>query len=247
MGQDAAPESPQLAALTVLACSLLDDPKGLDEALTDQAAFGGRYADESEIRRRVARADYAGAGSVAAAAAERDGVADWEDSLFSLAVQSGDCATAMGLEGVRSHLERWSGAKPDFSNFNGALASSFAYCMIRNGDEERAERLLDATLEYLQPREGRFDQASFRLGRVSALALKNEPNLAIAELSAYYEAGFGGVARTVSLGWPIEDDVVFGELRDEPEFQRIMAAIRARNAERLAALGSGELTLESPL
>ena len=62
----------------------------------------------------------------------------------------------------------------------------------------------------------------------------------------YYEAGFG-LATDVFGRWPLDEDVRFASLHDDPEFKRIMAAIRARNAERLAALESGELTLESPL
>ena len=49
------------------------------------------------------------------------------------------------------------------------------------------------------------------------------------------------------VSWPIDRDVRFASLHDDPEFKRILAAIRARNTERLAALRSGELTLDSPL
>jgi hypothetical protein len=80
---------------------------------------------------------------------------------------------------------------------------------------------------------------------VAALALLGETADALGELTDYHESGFG--VTNAQADWPVDRDVRFASLHDDPEFKRIMAAIRARNAERVAALESGELTLESPL
>ncbi|MEJ2513595.1 MAG: tetratricopeptide repeat protein [Gammaproteobacteria bacterium] len=245
-GRRAVPDSTRLASLAVWSRASLEDGPGLSSALDAQQALGGASAEEARIQRHIVDGDYDAALALIETAAERDGVGDWSYMLVSLAVQTGDCERAMSLEIIRSLLERWRGPDPAADPVDTLYLLPLSHCLRASGDGQTAKQLAEAALAEARPVSGQFDGADMRLNRVAALAATGDIQPALVELQEYYEDGFGAACRLGELV-PLDTDVVFGPLHDQPEFQRIMAEIRARNTERLAVLRSGELTLDSPL
>ena len=108
--------------------------------------------------------------------------------------------------------------------------------------DEQTEKLLRATLDYAEPRRGRFDDPALRNRRIVALAMLGEQEKALAEWQAYYDAGFG-----VLSGLIYADDPRFASIVDHPEFQRILEAIRARNTRRMERLMANDFSVDTPL
>lgn len=244
-GERAAPGSPRLASMAVLARAGLEDGPGLERALDALEAIGGASAEEARIQRQMAAGDYSAALAITESAVERDGVTDWSYELLSRAVQAGDCERALALETSRSVLERW--RRPDSAPdpVDTLYFLHLAHCLGESGDIDTARQLAEAALADATPVAGQFDGAGMRLTRVAALAARGDIPPALRELEAYFDAGFGAVCRLGEVV-PLDRDVIFQPLHDDTGFRRILAEIRARNVERLAALGSGELTLETP-
>jgi len=237
---------PQDAQMRLGLYQYLEDSAGQTAAREALVKLGPPFSDIAELHRSLERPDYDDALSTLDALARRDGVADWGADIFVIAIQSGDCERATDVEGIDRLVSHWRAGDPVVGPLDESESTWLAYCMLQAGEDGQAEKLLRSALDFYRPRSGRFDRAQLRLRRTAALALLGESARALEEFRDYYEAGFG-LATDVFGRWPLDEDVRFASLHDDPEFKRIMAAIRARNAERLAALESGELTLESPL
>ena len=238
--------TPQVLGMTLALLTSLGDEAGAQSVSETLEAMGAPFSDRVRAARHGGNGDYAAALEVLEAAARRDGEDDWRYDIFATSIQSGDCDRAMSFEDVSTLKRRWMEREPALHSLNEWESTWMGLCMLRGGEEAAARNLLRAALDYYQPRPGRFDRSDMRLHRVAALALLGESQEALGELADYHEKGFG-VPGAAGVSWPIDRDVRFASLHDDPEFERIMSAIRARNAERLAALESGELTLESPL
>ena len=219
---------------------------GAADALEAMASIGPPFSDRAMAARHSWVGDYAAALQVLEAAARRDGEDDWRFDIFATAIQSGDCQRAGAIEAVAEQKRRWMEGTPTIHALNESESTWMALCMLGQGEESAARGLLRAALDYYRPVPGRFDRVDLRLHRTAALALLGDTGAALEELADYHENGFGPINGGL-LDWPIDEDVRFASLHDDPEFKRIVAAIRARNAERLEALRSGELTLDSPL
>jgi TolB-like protein len=238
--------TPQVLGMTLTLRTSIGDEAGARSASETLEAMGAPFSDRARASRHGWNADYAAALEVLEAAARRDGEDDWRYDIFATSIQSGDCDRAMSFEDVSTLKRRWMERDPVIDSLNEWESTWMGLCMLRGGEEAAARNLLRAALGYYQPRPGRFDRSDMRLHRVAALALLGESQEALGELADYHEDGFG-VTSAAGVSWPIDRDVRFASLHDDPEFKRILAAIRARNTERLAALRSGELTLDSPL
>jgi hypothetical protein len=239
-------KTPQVVGMTAALHTSLEDEAGARSASETLEAMGAPFSDRVRASRHSWNADYAAALEVLETAARRDGEDDWRFDIFATSIQSGDCNRATSIEAVSTLKRRWMDRDPVIHSLNEWESTWIGLCMFRGGEEAAARNLLRAALGYYQPTPGRFDRWDLRLHRVAALALLGESQEALGELADYHENGFG-VTGAAGVSWPIDRDVRFASLHDDPEFKRIMAAIRARNAERLKALGSGALTLESPL
>jgi TolB-like protein len=237
---------PQFAQMRLMLYRHLEDSAGQTAAREDLVRLGPPFSDTAELDRSLEGSDYAGALSMLEALARRDGVADWGADIFIISIQSGDCERAADVEGIDRLVSRWTVDDPLVGPLDEYESTWLAYCMLQAGEDAQAGKLLRAALDFYRPRSGRFDRADLRLRRVAALALLGQSGRALEEFRDYYEAGFG-LATDAFVRWPLDQDVRFASLHKDPEFKRIMAAIRARNAERVMAFESGALTLESPL
>jgi TolB-like protein len=179
-------------------------------------------------------------------AARRDGLSDWIIRVLVTAALAERCDQVLALDYSRELLTAWSEEKVKVNTNTEMLSTWIAYCVTHVGDSQTAERLLRSALAYYQPKHGRFDSSELRLRRIATLALLGEREQAISEFQDYHDAGFGHVMESSTL-IPFDRDPRFASLHDNPEFQRILAAIRTRNSERIEALESGKLTVDSPL
>jgi len=126
----------------------------------------------------------------------------------------------------RSDPELLSNDDPRIHNNNYQRAISIALVLIRTGEQERADLLLDRSLEYIQtlPRLG----AGYGIADVEIYALKGDKQKA---LSALRQA----VDEKWRAGWRyfLKRDPGLEPLHDEPEFQAMVAEIEADMAVQL--------------
>jgi tetratricopeptide (TPR) repeat protein len=206
------------------------------EGLLEAGGIQGRLYEAGEA------GDYERALDLVRDGIERDGFADWEVELFFAAIIAGRCEEAFESRFAFRLRREWSAGEPRVDATNDGRAVWTAYCMRQWGEHEQAEKLLRAALAYAQPRPDRFDEPGFRNQRISALAMLGERERALEEWQAYYDAGFGSV-----MLMPYEDNPRFKDIADDPEFQRILAAIQARNERRLERMIDNDWSLDTPL
>jgi tetratricopeptide (TPR) repeat protein len=115
--------------------------------------------------------------------------------------------------------------KIDNGNYNAAIG--LALVLIRTGEQERANLLLDRSLDYIQtiPRLG----FGYGIADVQIHALRGEKQKALSALREAIDEGWR------FLWWPVlKLDPGLESLHDEPEFQAMVAEIEADMAEQLA-------------
>lgn len=173
---------------------------------------------------------------------EDDGWANWEVEHFFTAIMADECDAAFESRFAGRVLREWSEGNPRVDSTNDNRATWTALCMRRKGQDELADALLRATLDYAAPRPGRFDDPGLRRGRIAAYAMLGEKEQSIAEFQAYYDAGFGALPLI-----PYEADPRYVTVAGEPEFQRIVEAVKARNLRRLERMIDSDFSLDTPL
>ena len=88
----------------------------------------------------------------------------------------------------------------------------------------------------------RFDDPVLRSRRINALAMLGERERALEEWQAYYDAGFGALSFV-----PYDANPGFALIAEDPEFQRVLAAIKARNSRRLERMIANDWSVDTPL
>ena len=213
--------------------------QGIEEALAELRSDGDAYADVLEAG--TAR-DYARSLTLVKEAIERDGWAEWEVEIFYAAILAGRCQDAYQSRFAARLWREWSEGDPRVDSTNDNRAVWTAWCLRQDGEDEQARKLLRATLEYARPRPGRFDDPILRNRRITALAMLGDRKRSIEEWQAYYDAGFG----TLSIV-PYEDHPGFDLIVEDPEFQRILSDIEARNSRRLERMIANDWSVDTPL
>ena len=129
-------------------------------------------------------------------------------------------------------------AKIDRTNFVGAI--DLAYVLSKTGEQERADLLLDRSLTFIAtiPRLG---SDGYGISDVRIYALQGKTEKALAALRQAIDERW-----RISWWYYLEHDPSLDSIRDEPEFQAMVAEIKADMAaqlERVRAMeASGELT-----
>jgi TolB-like protein/Tfp pilus assembly protein PilF len=127
----------------------------------------------------------------------------------------------------RNNPELLSGGDPIIDNNNYGIAIDLALVLIRTGEQERADLLLDRSLEYIQtiPRLG----FGYWVTDVQIYSLKGEKQKALSALRQAIDEGWRGL-------WLyfLERNPTLESLHDEPEYQAMIAEIEADMAAQLA-------------
>jgi TolB-like protein/Flp pilus assembly protein TadD len=162
----------------------------------------------------------------------RKAIAKFPREWFPLAVirnhelREGRPAEARALyERFRSELLSADNPKIDSNNYNSAI--DLALVLIRTGEQERADLLLNRSLEYIQtiPRLG----FGYWVADVRIYALRGEKQKALSALRQSIDEGWR------LLWWYfLKRDPTLESLHDEPEFQAMVAEIEADMAAQLA-------------
>ncbi len=122
----------------------------------------------------------------------------------------------------------------DQTNFEDAIP--LAYVLTKTGEQGRANLLLACALTYIQtiPRLGGWE-VGYEISDVQIYALQGQTARALAALREAIDAGW-------RLWWwfYLEHDPTLESIHDEPEFQAMVAEIRADMAEQLARLQERE-------
>jgi tetratricopeptide (TPR) repeat protein len=127
----------------------------------------------------------------------------------------------------RTSPELLSEDEPAIDEENFLIAIELALVLIRTGEQERADLLLDRSLEYIQtiPRLG----DGYWVADVQIYALKGDKQRALSALRQAIDEGWRG------LWWYfLKQNPNLESLHDEPEFQAMVAEIEADMAEQLA-------------
>ena len=141
----------------------------------------------------------------------------------------------------QAYPELFQGGEPDIDGGNYLAAIDLSLVLIRNGELERANLLLSRSLEYLPsiPRLGGMGRG-YGISDVTIYALQGKTDAALSALRKAIDNGWRS-------GWwfYLEHDPALDSIRDEPEFQAMLAKIKADMAaqlERVRAMeASGEL------
>ena len=107
-------------------------------------------------------------------------------------------------------------ADPEVDAFNVANLISYAYILQNQGENKRADALLEASLKVVRtlPRIG---LAGHGIRDVQILALQGKPLEALGALRDAIDEGFRGTV--VSNGWPLALDPYLNSLRGQPAFE----------------------------
>jgi hypothetical protein len=127
----------------------------------------------------------------------------------------------------RSRPELLSEADPKIDDDNFGIAIDLALVLIRTGERERADLLLDRCLEYIQniPRVGEY---GFDVADVQIYALRGDKQKALSGLRQAIDEGWR------NLWWYyLKQDPSLESLHDEPEYQAMVAEIEADMAAQL--------------
>jgi tetratricopeptide (TPR) repeat protein len=116
---------------------------------------------------------------------------------------------------------------PTIDRYNFEDAINIALVLIRTGERERAERLLENTLVFVQS-DSRLSRG-FQVADARIYALRGEKQKALSALRRAVDEGWR------RLWWYyLERDPTLESLRDEPEYQSMVAEIEADMAAQLA-------------
>jgi tetratricopeptide (TPR) repeat protein len=152
-------------------------------------------------------------------------------------LQAGRYAEARARYG-KSYPELLIEDEPTIHQTNFRKAIDLAHVLTKTGEQERANMLLARALTYIQtiPRLGR---RGYRIADVRIYALQGQTAEAFAALREAIDAGW-----RFRWWYYLEHDLNLESIRDEPEFQALVAEIRADMAEQLARLQEREATGE---
>ena len=141
---------------------------------------------------------------------------------------------------ARAYRELIEPEVPDVHSFNYVAAVDLALVLLHLGERERANDLLEGGLKIIEtvPRLG---TDGYWITDVRIYALQQRPQKALAALRQAIDEGW-----RVLVWYYLEHDPNLDSIRDEPEFQRLYAELRAdlaAQAERVEDLrASGELS-----
>jgi TolB-like protein/Tfp pilus assembly protein PilF len=127
----------------------------------------------------------------------------------------------------RIRPELLSEADPRIDDDNFRIAIDLALVLFRTGERERADLLLDRSLEYIQtiPRVGDF---GIEIAAVQIYALRSDKQKALSALRQAIDEGWR------NLWWYyLKQDPSLESLHDEPEYQAMVAEIEADMAAQL--------------
>jgi hypothetical protein len=133
---------------------------------------------------------------------------------------------ARAIQVYEKHYPKLLEEHPQVDGWNHAVAISLAEGMRRSGDDARADLLLQKSLAALRETTDPW----YGPATATAHLLLGEPDLALAALREVIDSGW----RRGS--WILERDPIFAPLWDHPEFQAMMAELRADMAAQLAEL-----------
>ncbi len=129
--------------------------------------------------------------------------------------------------------------KPFHVFFDYEVAIDLALVLIKTGEQQQADLLLDRSLAHIKTRP-RLGAGGYKIADVLIYALQGKPNAALAALREAIDQGW----RT-SWWWYLEHDANLDSIRDEPEFQDMLDEIKADMAAQLqrvrAMEANGEL------
>jgi tetratricopeptide (TPR) repeat protein len=114
----------------------------------------------------------------------------------------------------------------DIRNYRQAISLSLV--LFNTGEQERAELLLDRSLQYLETRQ-RLGVSGYEIADVEIFALQGDKQKALSALRLAIDEGWR------SFWWySLKHGPNLESLHDEPEFQAMVAEIEADMAEQLA-------------
>jgi len=127
---------------------------------------------------------------------------------------------------------------PEIHGWNYEVAIDLALVLIKTGEQERADLLLERSLEYIrtQPRLG---SRGYGIKDVLIYALQGKDKAALAALRQAIDAGW----RT-NWWFYLEHDANLDSIRDEPEFQVMLEEIKADMAAQLERVRTMEVNGE---
>ena len=131
---------------------------------------------------------------------------------------------------------------PQIGNRNYRAAIDLALILSKTGEQERADRLLESSLQYIQriPRLGDYG-SGYGIADVQIYTLQGDKQKALSVLRQAVDEGWRD-----SWWYFLKFDPILESLHDEPEFQAMVAEIEADMAEQLARVRemerNGELT-----
>jgi len=160
--------------------------------------------------------------------------------ITGFAVLAGDFDKARKYAEIRNP-DFAADADPEIDAFNVADAVRYAFILQKQGENRRAEKLLQAALDVVRtlPRIG---LAGHGIRDVQILALQRKNFEAIVAMRAAIDEGFRGTV--ASNGWPLSIDPYLDSLRSEPQFQAMASelddALAAMQQRVLQAEQSGD-------
>jgi adenylate cyclase len=125
--------------------------------------------------------------------------------------------------------------EPEINRANYREALDLAYVLQLNGELERADMLLESSLAYIRSGITRLDFGGYKINDVRIYAMQGEKQQALTSLR-----------RAIDEGWRdawwyfMEIDPSLGSIRNEPEFQSMLAEIKADMAEQLSRVKAME-------
>jgi tetratricopeptide (TPR) repeat protein len=143
------------------------------------------------------------------------------------ALRAGRYSEARGLY-EKSFPELLSEDDPIINNGIYHAAIDLAHVLSKTGEQERADLLLDRSLEYIQTRP-RLGAGGYRIADVQIYALQGDKQKALSALRQAVDEGWR------SMWWYyLKHDPILESLHDEPEYQAMISEIEADMAEQLA-------------
>jgi TolB-like protein/Tfp pilus assembly protein PilF len=117
---------------------------------------------------------------------------------------------------------------PEIGNTNYRAAIDLALILSKTGEQERADWLLEGSLQYIQ-RLSRFGDDGYRIADAQIYALQGDKQKALSTLRQAIDEGW-----RVNWRFDLEYDPLLESLHDEPEYQAMIAEIEADMAAQLA-------------
>ena len=146
------------------------------------------------------------------------------------ALRAGRNAEALALS-EKNNPELLSEENPRVDRSNYAAAIDVALILSRSGEQQRADQLLDRSLQQIQRLPRRGGVAGYGIADVQIHAIRGERQKALSALRIAIDAG------QRNFWWyRLQHDMSLESLHDEPEFRAMVEEIRADMAAQLAAV-----------